>query len=172
MPLIENLDFNGSSNIVQYIPTVDEEPGREKDEEKNSTQIEMDFSTPIQDVMPSGPLGGGGGSMLDDTPGLNGPYTSPTNNRVVGISGGVIAPQAEKSGAKNSLGLTAEQLQALVSGIIAIAVFSKPVQTKLTELVPKFLGESGDLSLTGMVVTALIAAILFYFAMDTLKGKI
>jgi hypothetical protein len=110
--------------------------------------------------------------MLDDTPGLNGPYTSPTNNRVVGISGGVIAPQAEKSSGKNSLGLTPEQMQALVSGIFAVAVFSKPVQTKLTEMVPKFLGESGDLSLTGMVVTALIAAVLFYFAIDTIKGKI
>jgi hypothetical protein len=39
-------------------------------------------------------------------------------------------------------------------------------------MVPKFLGESGDLSMSGMVVTALIAAVLFYFAMDTLKGRV
>ena len=30
-------------------------------------------------------------------------------------------------------------------------------------MVPKFVGESGDVSLTGLAVTALIAAIVFYF---------
>jgi hypothetical protein len=42
--------------------------------------------------------------------------------------------------------------------------FSKPVQEKLSTMVPKFLSESGDMSTTGMVVTALVAAIVFYFA--------
>jgi hypothetical protein len=33
MPLIENLDFNGSSDIMQYIPTVDVEPVVEEKKE-------------------------------------------------------------------------------------------------------------------------------------------
>ena len=31
-------------------------------------------------------------------------------------------------------------------------------------MVPKFVGESGEVSLTGLAVTALIAAILYYLA--------
>lgn len=165
MPLIESLDFNGSSDIMQYIPTVDvsappDPPKEEKSEEINSGPIEMDFSTPIQDVMPSAPL--------DDTPGLNGPYVSPSNNRVVAVSQGIMSSES-KTVSKNPLGVTDEQFQAIVAGVIAVAAFSKPVQSKLAELVPKFLGESGDLSTTGMVVSALIAAALFYFAMQALK---
>jgi hypothetical protein len=98
MTLIENLEFgNGSPSIMQYIPTIDDQPpGPPPDlgsspldflQEKNSDPIEMDFSTPIQDVMPSAAFDS------DDTPGLNGPYKSPTNDRVVGLSAGVI--QAE-----------------------------------------------------------------------------
>jgi hypothetical protein len=164
MPLIENLDFNGSSDIMQYIPTVETvsepPPTEEKKEEKISGPIEMDFSTPIQDVMPSAPL--------DDTPGLTGPYVSPTNNRVVAVSPGVVTAES-KSVSKNPLGVTDEQFQAIIAGVIAVVAFSKPVQSKLAEMVPKFLGESGDLSTTGMVVSALIAAALFYFATQALK---
>jgi hypothetical protein len=38
-------------------------------------------------------------------------------------------------------------------------------------MVPKFTGEGGDLSLTGMVVSALVAAIVFYFAKQFLAEK-
>ena len=165
MPLIENLDFNGSSDIMQYIPTVDvsappDPPKEEKPQEINSGPIEMDFSTPIQDVMPSAPL--------DDTPGLTGPYVSPSNNRVVAVSPGIVTSDS-KTVSKNPLGVTDEQFQAIVAGVIAVVAFSKPVQSKLAEMVPKFLAESGDLSTTGMVVSALIAAAFFYFAMQALK---
>ena len=50
-------------------------------------------------------------------------------------------------------------------------LFSKPVQGKLGSMVPKFTGDSGDLSLTGMVVSALVAAIVFYFAKQFLAEK-
>jgi hypothetical protein len=161
MPLIENLDFNGSSDIMQYIPTVDVEPVvEEKKEEIISGPIEMDFSTPIQDVMPSAPL--------DDSPGLSGPYLSPSNNRVMGVSPGIVGSES-KPVSKNPLGVSEEQFQAIIAGVIAVVAFSKPVQSKLAELVPKFLSESGDISTTGMVVSALIAAVLFYFAMQGIK---
>jgi hypothetical protein len=39
-------------------------------------------------------------------------------------------------------------------------------------MVPKFLAEgTDDLSLTGMLVSALVAAIIFYFARQTLADK-
>jgi hypothetical protein len=38
-------------------------------------------------------------------------------------------------------------------------------------MVPKFLGDSGDLSVTGMAVSALIAAIIFYFARQFLGDR-
>ena len=49
------------------------------------------------------------------------------------------------------------------SGIAAVIAFSKPVQSKLSTMIPKFM-EDGGLSLTGMAATALVAAIVFYFA--------
>jgi hypothetical protein len=39
-------------------------------------------------------------------------------------------------------------------------------------MVPKFVGESGDVSLTGLVVTALVAAIVFYFAKKFIADKV
>jgi hypothetical protein len=51
-----------------------------------------------------------------------------------------------------------------LAGVAAVIAFSKPVQEKLSTMVPKFLSESGEMSATGMVVTALVAAIVFYFS--------
>lgn len=174
MTLIENLEFgNGASTIMQYIPTVEEQspppdPGSSPLDflqEKNSDAIEMDFSTPIQDVMPSAAFDS------DDTPGLNGPYKSPTNDRVVGLSAGVIQAESKKGATGVPFGLTKDQFQALVAGLAAVVAFSKPVQTKLADVVPKFLGEHGELSLTGMIVSALIAAIVFFFAGRVLENQ-
>jgi hypothetical protein len=174
MTLIENLEFgNGAPTIMQYIPTVDEvstpAPGSSPLDflqEKNSDAIEMDFSTPIQDVMPSAAF-----DSDDSTPGLNGPYKSPTNDRVVGLSAGVIQAESKKGAAGIPFGLTRDQFQALVAGLAAVVAFSKPVQTKLADVVPKFLGEHGDLSLTGMLVSALIAAAIFFFAGRILENQ-
>jgi len=69
-----------------------------------------------------------------------------------------------KKSSSNPFGLTDDQFQAAVAGIAAVIAFSKPVQSRLRTMVPKFVGESGEVSLTGMAVTALIAAILYYFA--------
>ena len=106
--IIENLDFNGSSDILQYIPQVDsapQPPSQEQVQQQSSfglpdelqpkyqtrvveapelfkaeikpPQIEMDFSTPISDVVPSADFDMGGGG---------GPYKNPQNNRVVALS--------------------------------------------------------------------------------------
>ena len=63
------------------------------------------------------------------------------------------------------------QFTAAIAGLAAVIAFSKPVQGKLGSMVPKFTGDSGDLSLTGMVVSALVAAIVFYFAKQFLADR-
>lgn len=178
---MENMDFSGSSQILQYIPTIEEQPSeppidrmepvgtrRGTDElrvpppEKNSAQIEMDFSTPISEVMPSAAFDSGVDSAT---------YNSPTTQRVTGVSPGMIGAPPSKSESKNPLGLTDEQFQAAIAGLAAVAAFSKPVQEKLADMIPKFLSEAGELSSTGMAVTAILAAVIFYFALKLLKNQ-
>ena len=183
--IIENLDF-GSSDILQYIPEV---PAEEKtmpqdvmepptpqfkgngqvenfpyvpnEVEKNPPQIEMDFSTPIADVVPSATF------SQEDSP-LQGPYKSPTTQRVTALSADNLTSgvSADK---KNPFGLTDEQLQAAIAGLAAVIAFSKPVQDKLADLVPKFLSEAGNLTTTGMVVSALVAAVAYYIIFKLAK---
>jgi len=193
--IIENLDFNGSSDILQYIPQVDTAPqpqdqgqqvqqqssfglpdelqpkyqSRSVDQpelfkaEIKPPQIEMDFSTPISDIVPSadfdmGPSMGGG------------PYKNPQNNRVAALSlDNASAGPASPSSSKNPFGLTDDQLNAALAGIAAVAAFSKPVQNKLADLIPKFMSDAGDLSATGMLATAFIAAVIFFMVHKFVK---
>ena len=184
--IIENLDFDGSSDIMQYIPQVDPEKPAEQEQQPQQSfgpppelqptyqtrtieqpelfkpeikppQIEMDFSTPISDVVPSaefdmGPSMGGGG-----------PYKNPQNNRVAALSlDNASAGPAPSSSSKNPFGLTDDQLNAAIAGIAAVAAFSKPIQNKLADLIPKFMSDSGNLSATGMIASAFIAAVIFF----------
>ena len=192
---------SGGSTMIQYIPTVDDlpppapepimdrqmgiqtradtirpgeippaGPGAVMFNEKTSVannNTMMDFSTPISDVMPSASF-----DVDDSAPGgvNSAAYTSPTTNRVTAVSPGMIgSAPSKKSG--NPLGLTDDQFQAAVAGLAAVLAFSKPVQDKLADMVPKFLSEAGDMTPTGMAVSALLAAVLFYFALKFLKNQ-
>lgn len=111
-----------------------------------------DFSSPIEEVM-AGP-----GQMMQDE--VMGPPKMQGGNRPTAKTSG----EGKKSSSKNPFGLTDEQFQAAMAGAAAVIAFSKPVQTKLTTMVPRFLTESGDMSITGMIVSALVAALVFFFA--------
>jgi len=183
--IIENLEFNGSSDILQYIPQVDpEQPRQQPDQQSQGSfgppmelqpvyqtraieqpelfkaeikppQIEMDFSTPISDVVPS--------ADFDMGPSMGGPYKNPQNNRVAALSlDNASAGPVSSSSSKNPFGLTDDQLNAALAGIAAVAAFSKPVQNKLADRIPKFMSDAGDLSATGMLATAFIAAVIFF----------
>ncbi len=168
---METMDFgSGGQQILQYIPTIEDDPiatrnGSEElrvpPPEKNSEQIEMDFSTPISEVMPSAAF-----ESVDAAT-----YNSPTTQRVTGVSPGMIGGPPTKAESKNPLGLTDEQFQAAIAGLAAVIAFSKPVQDKLADMIPKFLTEAGNMSTTGMAVTALLTAIVFYFALKLLKNQ-
>jgi hypothetical protein len=117
--------------------------------EKKIDESQMaDFSTPIEEVMQNEIMG---------PPSMMGPSAA-VQRRAPSEE-----PQERKKGASgNPFGLTDEQFQAALAGVASVIAFSKPVQSRLRTMVPKFVGESGDVSLTGLAVTALIAAIVFY----------
>jgi hypothetical protein len=124
------------------------------EQEKNIDESQMaDFSTPIEEVM-AGP-----GQMMQDEM-MGSPYGPPQKS---GPAPRKRSGDAEEKGSKNPFGLSDEQFQAALAGVAAVVAFSKPVQSRLRTMVPKFVNETGDTSLTGLVVTALIAAIVFYF---------
>jgi hypothetical protein len=190
--IIENLDFDGSNDILQYIPQVEPEkpaPGQPPVQQQSSfglpdelqpkyqtraieqpelfkaeikpPQIEMDFSTPISDVVPS--------ADFDMGPSMGGPYKNPQNNRVAALSLDNASAGPASPSSKNPFGLTDEQLNAAIAGIAAVAAFSKPVQNKLADLIPKFMSDAGDLSATGMLATAFIAAVIFFIVHKFVK---
>ena len=121
-----------------------------KQQEKNimKEQITMD-STPIADIM--------GPDMME----------LPQDPRMI-PQVYAPAPSAQKQAAsatasKNPMNLTDEQMQALVAGVCAVLAFSRPVQEKLASAIPQVLGDGGSVSSVGLILTGLIAALLFYF---------
>jgi len=123
--------------------------------EKNVDEDQMaDFSSPIDEVIP------GPGQMIQNE--IMGPPSmlAPSNQ----------APK-KKAQSGNPFGLTDDQFLALIAGVSAVITFSEPVPGKLSSYVPKFFSESGKHSITGMIVSALVAAIVFYFAKQFIKDR-
>jgi len=152
--MVETYDPNMDS-----ISTPIEQPEAPVVPEKNLDESQMaDFSSSIEEVMP------GPGRMLQDE--VMGPPMGPSAM----MQGNKPTPREERtSSSKKPLGLSDEQFLAALAGLASIIAFSKPVQGKLSTMIPQFLGESGEMSTTGMAVTALIAAIVFYFARQFIK---
>jgi hypothetical protein len=131
-----------------------------EDFEKNIAVSQMaEFATSIDEIMP------GPGQMIQDE--VMGPPEMPI------MGNKKTSRKGEKKGeSKHPFGLTDEQFFAALAGISAIIAFSKPVQSRLSTMVPKFMAEgSSDLSMTGMLTTALVAAIVFYFSRQFLGEK-
>ena len=99
----------------------------EKKEEKNIDKEQMEFSTPIEQVM--------------DTPPLMQPQE-------------IMSPVAQKvmSASQYPFNLKKNQVEALVAGVAAVIGFSDIVQTKVLDMIPQALNDSGKLSGIGMLV--------------------
>ena len=113
-----------------------------------------DFSTPLEELMP-------GPNQMIQNEVMGPPQQAPMVER----------HSKSKKASANPFGLTDDQFQAAIAGVAAVIAFSKPVQNRLRTMVPKFVGESGEVSLTGLIVTALIAALLYYFAKKYVVDK-
>lgn len=133
-----------------------EMPKEEKNNNNSNNQETMD-STPLADILPSN-------EVMD---------MSPQDPRMVQAQPQMMAqaqpapqqaqappPQPQKT---NPLNLTDEQMEALFVGVCAIIAFSRPVQDKLANFIPQFVGDDGSRSTTGLAVTGLVAALVFYF---------
>ena len=125
------------------VPTGLLEPEKKIDESQMA-----DFSTPIDEIM--------------EDPAMMSMQSQPQQQQPQ-------QQQAKKT--KNPFGLTDEQFQAALAGVAAIVAFSKPVQGRLGSMVPSFMNEAGEASMTGLAVTALVAAILFFFAKKFLMDR-
>ena len=126
--------------------------------EKNVDESQMaEFATSIDEIMP------GPSQMIQDE--MMGPPSMPMKGNVK------TERRSTKAGesTKNPFGLTDEQFYAAIAGLAAIVAFSKPVQGRLSTMVPKFFAEgTSDPSLTGLLASAVVAAIVFYFARQVL----
>jgi len=114
--------------------------------ENNVGTLQMD-STPISDLM---------GPEVD--------YTVPPQQQMYAPQTPMVAaPQKKAAASGNPMNMTNEQVEALLAGVVALVAFSNPVQEKLVGFLPQMLSAAGERSNTGLLVTALVAAILFYF---------
>ena len=115
----------------------------------------MDFSTPLDEVMDTQEVQAPNmipqpGGMMPQQPTMQHPQSMMQQQK----------PAAPK---QNPMNLTDEQMDALLVGAIAVMAFSKPIQEKVASLVPTSFSENGSRTMTGIVVTGLIAASGFYF---------
>ena len=150
---MENLDFNGTTSLIQNIDSSSQLIIEEKKIEEPQM---MEFSSSVADLMP-----------VSSSQVMVGPqqdiYTNPTNGRVAGISlGGDPQPQKKN---QNPFNLTDDQFNALLAGVVAVVVYSTTVQGKLSGLVPNFGG------INGSIASVLAAAILYYFAHRFIKNR-
>ena len=128
--------------------------------EKKIDESQMaDFSTPIEEVMP------GPNQMIQNE------VMGPPQMMMPGPSASRKQGRTESKTSKNPFGLTDEQFQAAIAGAAAVLAFSKPIQSRLRTMVPKFVNDSGDTSLTGLITTALVVAVIFYFAKKFIDDK-
>ena len=146
-----------SAQSFVYQPNIESSPPNVP--EKNISKSKAMDSTPINDIMPGedylGPAGGGPDPryMMAQQP----MYVQQQLPTPQGYQG------KQTVSSKNPMNLTDEQMEALLAGVVALLAFSGFAQDKLSTMIPKFLDEAGKQSTIGMLITALLAAVLFYF---------
>lgn len=125
-------------------------------EKKEEPKVNMEFSTPIQDVM---------GAEFDEVmpeknvrPGLESYMKRPDPIKDSEPIEKPTVPKETKS--KNPFGLTDEQLQALIAGVSAVVAFSDPVQTKVVQFLPQAFAE-GKTTPMGYLVMILLAGVIY-----------
>lgn len=170
------MDLNDSDDLMTplfpeaFVPEPEPEPEPQPEPEpkiseqrkahkKNIHKVKMD-STPLSEVM---------GGMPE--PDLMAPQNPRGAVPAYAAQQAMMAPapSAAKPAAKPAaptypLNLTKEQVEALLAGLVAVGVFTGTVQEKLAATVPNFLDAMGKRSTVGMLVTALLAAVVYYFS--------
>jgi hypothetical protein len=140
---MESYDANGSTDISSVIPQgLLEAPLNPP--EKNVGESQMaEFSTSLDEVVPPGP------SMQ-------------MQNLAMGPAIPQQAPQQSTQGRSGKIpfNMTHEQYMSCLAGLAAVVSGSKPVQERIASFFPNI--EPGSMS--AMLITALVAALVFYAA--------
>jgi hypothetical protein len=125
--------------------------------EKNIEKQQMD-STPIADIMPSHVNGANEQDMMYAQAAPLPPQMQTHQQQQMQMQ--MRQPMMYEP-TKGPFGMTHEQFQALFAGVCAMIAFCKPLQDKLVGSFPQ-LALDGDLTMIGLLVSGLIAAIIFY----------
>ena len=141
---MEPYDANGSTDISSVIPQgLLEEPLNPP--EKNVGESQMaEFSTSLDEIVPPGPSMQMQNMAMGQVP----PPSAP------------IQQQAPAHNGKIPFNLTPEQYMSALAGLAAVVAGSKQVQERIGSFFPNI--EEG--SMTAMLITALVAALVFYAA--------
>jgi len=142
---MEPYDANGSTDISSVIPQgLLETPLNPP--EKNVGESQMaEFSTSLDEIVPPGPSMQMQNMVMGQVP----PPSAPIQQQ---------SQQAHHG--KIPFNMTPEQYMACLAGLAAVVAGSKPVQERLASFFPNI--EAG--SMTSMLITALVAALVFYTA--------
>jgi len=143
--MIEQMPEPSEDEKKQGIPT-----GLLRPEKKVDDDQMADFSTPIEELTGPSPM--------------SQPEAPSMMMNMLPSGPAPVRPKKKSASSTYPFGLTNEQFYALLAGVAAVIAHSEPIQGKLSSMVPKFLSESGKHSLTGTIVTGIVAAIIFYFA--------
>ena len=141
-----------------YMPEPPPVQNKQPEKNVNREHIKMD-STPLSDIMTSQ-------EVMEQQPMMAPPQSTMMAQQPMMMAPQQQAPaqaQAQALPSKNPFNLTDDQMQALVVAVCAAIAFSDPVQAKLGSTIPQFLSEAGNRSMVGLLVSGLVAAILFYF---------
>ena len=144
-----------------YMPEPPHVQNKQPEKNVNREHIKMD-STPLSDIMTSQ-------EVMEQQP-----MMAPPQSTMMAQQPMMMAPHQQSPAqaqqplpSKNPFNLTDEQMQALVVAVCAAIAVSEPVQAKLGSTIPQFLAESGNRSMVGLLISGLVAAILFYFGQRT-----
>ena len=135
-----------------------------KPEEKNIPNINkdltMDATTPLDEVMGLDDLSNAPIAQ-DPRMAMSQQNVPPQMMQAAAPAQQVVAPSPMQS--KNPLNLTDDQMEALVVGVVAVLAFSKPIQEKMAQIIPQFLNENGGRSTVGIILSGLVAALIYFF---------
>jgi hypothetical protein len=149
---MESYDATAPADISQSIP----QGLLENVPEKNVGESQMaEFSTPLDEVVPPGP-----GMQFQDAG-----FAGPPMTQQQQAQPAVKLESASMMRKPPPFGLTHDQYMAALAGLAAVISTSKPIQERLSQMLPNI--EPG--SAMAMGITALVAAIVFYLALRFLN---
>jgi hypothetical protein len=141
---IENFTMTDQMGGATFINKVEEE----KPIEKNIGKEQMEFSSPIQDVM---------SAPIDSPPLMSSGMGGPASDQYA------VSSTDRKKSSSYPLGLNKVQFESLLAGVSAAIIASGPVQEKIIDMLPSFINETtGHISATGLAATVVLVAIVFY----------